>query len=141
MTGAFAGWGVLPLLLLTCGGGASLGYALARLHLADRRVEDIPALRVLLQFVGTFARLADRRTPRRLRRSSPWWPMPSPSPRASRGRMNARHRIASYAVWEVAVFVLNVLAFVLIGLQLRGILSAAGRRRLADVPLCARRPA
>jgi CPA1 family monovalent cation:H+ antiporter len=35
----------------------------------------------------------------------------------------ARHRIASYAVWEVAVFVLNVLAFVLIGLQVRGIAS------------------
>ena len=34
---------------------------------------------------------------------------------------DARHRIASYAVWEVTVFVLNVLAFVLIGLQLRAI--------------------
>ena len=39
------------------------------------------------------------------------------------GRIDARHRIASYAVWEVAVFVLNVLAFVLIGLQLRQILT------------------
>jgi monovalent cation/hydrogen antiporter len=39
------------------------------------------------------------------------------------GRVDARHRIASYAVWEVAVFVLNVLAFVLIGLQLRQILA------------------
>ena len=37
-------------------------------------------------------------------------------------RTGARHRIASYAVWEVAVFVLNALAFILIGLQLRGIL-------------------
>ncbi len=35
--------------------------------------------------------------------------------------MDARHRISSYAVWDVAVFVLNVLAFVMIGLQLRGI--------------------
>src|SRR5260370_37192139 len=39
------------------------------------------------------------------------------------GRIDARHRISSYAVWEVAVFVLNVLAFVLIGLQLRTILT------------------
>ena len=37
--------------------------------------------------------------------------------------IDGRHRIASYAVWEVAVFVLNVLAFLLIGLQLRGILT------------------
>ena len=36
----------------------------------------------------------------------------------------ARMRIPSYAVWETAVFVLNVLAFVFIGLQIRPILSA-----------------
>jgi CPA1 family monovalent cation:H+ antiporter len=35
----------------------------------------------------------------------------------------ARNRIPSYAVWDLAVFVLNVLAFVLIGLQLRPILG------------------
>jgi hypothetical protein len=44
-------------------------------------------------------------------------------------RINARHRLASYAVWEVTVFVLNALAFVLIGLQLRGIMT---RLRGAD---------
>ncbi len=41
-------------------------------------------------------------------------------------RSGARHRIASYAVWDVAVFVLNVLAFILIGLQLKAILSRMG---------------
>src|SRR5262249_1975372 len=35
----------------------------------------------------------------------------------------ARIRIPSYAVWEFAVFVLNVLAFILVGFQLKGILS------------------
>jgi CPA1 family monovalent cation:H+ antiporter len=35
----------------------------------------------------------------------------------------ARMRIPSYAVWETAVFVLNVLAFVFIGLQIRPILT------------------
>jgi NhaP-type Na+/H+ and K+/H+ antiporters len=35
----------------------------------------------------------------------------------------ARSRIQSYAVWDLVVFVLNVLAFVLIGLQLRPILG------------------
>jgi NhaP-type Na+/H+ or K+/H+ antiporter len=38
-------------------------------------------------------------------------------------RIDGRARISAYAVWDVAVFVLNVLAFVLIGLQLRGIVQ------------------
>src|SRR6185295_19534730 len=33
----------------------------------------------------------------------------------------ARIRIPSWAVWEVAVFVLNVLAFILVGFQLKSI--------------------
>jgi CPA1 family monovalent cation:H+ antiporter len=36
-------------------------------------------------------------------------------------RIPARIRIPSYAVWEVAVFVLNVLAFILVGFQLKSI--------------------
>ena len=43
--------------------------------------------------------------------------------RLARGRMDPRQRRASYAVWDVAVFVLNVLAFILVGLQLHGILA------------------
>jgi CPA1 family monovalent cation:H+ antiporter len=43
--------------------------------------------------------------------------------RQAPSRMDAQRRIASYAVWDVAVFVLNVLAFVLIGLQMKGIHS------------------
>jgi CPA1 family monovalent cation:H+ antiporter len=42
--------------------------------------------------------------------------------RRTTGRISARQRMASNTVWEVAVLVLNVLAFVLIGLQLRSIL-------------------
>ncbi len=38
--------------------------------------------------------------------------------------MPARIRVPSWAVWEVAVFVLNVLAFILVGFQLK---SIAGR--------------
>src|ERR687890_2152839 len=38
-----------------------------------------------------------------------------------------RMRIPSYAVWEVVVFVLNVLAFILVGLQLKPILADLGR--------------
>ncbi len=45
-------------------------------------------------------------------------------------------RVPSYAVWETTVFTLNVLAFILIGLQLRPIvegLSPGDRRAFAEV--------
>jgi NhaP-type Na+/H+ or K+/H+ antiporter len=45
------------------------------------------------------------------------------APRAT----SPRNRVSSYSVWETAVFVLNVLAFVLMGLQARPILN-----RLSD---------
>jgi NhaP-type Na+/H+ or K+/H+ antiporter len=43
--------------------------------------------------------------------------------RIAPSRLDAINRIPSYAVWEVAVFVLNVLAFIMAGLQLRSILT------------------
>jgi monovalent cation/hydrogen antiporter len=120
MTGAVSGWSVAPMFLLTCGGGVVAGVLLAKFYLwATKPVKDIPTS-VLLQFIGTFAvwLLADRlglsailtviAYAMTLARHAP-------------GRSDARHRISSYAVWDVAVFVLNVLAFVMIGLQLRGI--------------------
>ncbi len=51
-------------------------------------------------------------------------------------RIPARSRIPSYAVWETAVFALNILAFIFIGLQIRPIfdsLAAADRGRYAAV--------
>ena len=122
MTGVVAGWSVVPLFLLTCGGGVVAGILLARLYLwATRRVEDIP-IAVMLQFIGTFAvwLLASR-----IGLSSIITMIAYAMTIARRvpARVDARHRISSYAVWDVVVFVLNVLAFVLIGLQLRGILT------------------
>jgi monovalent cation/hydrogen antiporter len=120
-TGAISPWTIAPMFLITCGGGIILGTVLARLYLwATTYVRDIP-VSVLLQFIGTFAvwLLADRlglsailtviAYAMTLARHTP-------------ARSDARRRISSYAVWDVAVFVLNVLAFVMIGLQLRGIL-------------------
>jgi monovalent cation/hydrogen antiporter len=122
MTGAVSGWKIAPLFLLTCGGGVVAGVLLAKFYLwATTRVKDI-STSILLQFIGTFAvwLLADRlglsailtviAYAMTLGRHAP-------------GRSDARHRISSYAVWDVAVFVLNVLAFVMIGLQLRGIVA------------------
>ena len=50
--------------------------------------------------------------------------------RTAPDRIPARLRIPSYAVWEVAVFVLNVLAFILVGLQLKPILQRLDRQEL-----------
>jgi Na+/H+ antiporter len=52
--------------------------------------------------------------------------------RTSPERTPARTRIPTYAVWETAVFALNILAFIFIGLQIRPILeglAAADRGR------------
>ena len=51
-------------------------------------------------------------------------------------RIPARIRVPSYAVWETAVFALNILAFIFIGLQIRPILEsldAADRGRYLAV--------
>ena len=124
--GSFSPWEALPTLALTCGGGALLGYALARIYIwaADRIFDEIGTA-VLAQFLGTFgvwlvaealhlsAIITVVAYAMTLARIVPV-------------RTGARRRMASYAVWEVAVFVLNALAFILIGLQLRGILLRLG---------------
>jgi NhaP-type Na+/H+ or K+/H+ antiporter len=56
--------------------------------------------------------------------------------RSAPARIPARSRIPSYAVWETAVFALNILAFIFIGLQIRPILESlapADRGRYAAV--------
>jgi monovalent cation/hydrogen antiporter len=56
--------------------------------------------------------------------------------RTAPARIPARSRIPSYAVWETAVFALNILAFIFIGLQIRpilGSLEVADRGRYAAV--------
>lgn len=49
-------------------------------------------------------------------------------------RMPAAVRVPSFAVWDTVVFVLNALAFVLVGLQIRPILTRVGpEQRLRDI--------
>jgi CPA1 family monovalent cation:H+ antiporter len=106
--------------LTGAGGSLVAGYLFARISiLAMRRITDTPSS-IIMQFAGTFtvwivaeriglsgiltivayaitiARTAPAQTPARL-------------------------RVPAYAVWDTVVFVLNVLAFMLIGLQLRPI--------------------
>lgn len=113
---------VVPLSILALIGSVALGYALAHLFLRlTRRIEDTSSS-IVLQFATTFGVwiLAERLALSAIvtvvvyaitaARNSPAW-------------TPARQRVPSYAVWETVVFILNVLAFVLIGLQLRPILS------------------
>ena len=136
ITGTFSGWRVVPMLVLTCGGGVVAGIVLARLVLrVIAPLRDIP-ISILLSFITTFAVwiLAERLGlsaiitvvcyAMTLARHVP-------------ARVDARQRIASYAVWEVAVFVLNVLAFVLIGLQLRAIVTRLDPAQWRLYGLCA----
>ena len=114
---------IAPTFLLAVAGSIVAGPALAWLSVRlTERVQDVPTA-IILQFVSTFgvwivadwiglsgvltmvcyaisvARTAPERTP-------------------------ARIRVPSYAVWETVVFVLNVLAFIFIGLQIRPIMES-----------------
>ncbi len=46
--------------------------------------------------------------------------------------IGARNRVQSFAVWSVAVFLLNVLAFLLMGMQVREIIAAMPPDRLGE---------
>jgi Na+/H+ antiporter len=116
------GWHLAPDLILATGGGGALGWVLARLWLLVPLYRAEIAISVLIQFLGTFAVwiLADRLGVSAIITVVVY---AMTIARRAPSRMAARHRIASYAVWDVAVFVLNVLAFILIGLQLKAILG------------------
>lgn len=111
-----------PQVVLALAGSLIAGYVFARVsQLLTRRISEAPSA-IITQFAGTFtvwivaerlglsgiltiviyavtlARTAPARTPARL-------------------------RVPTYAVWETVVFVLNVLAFMLIGMQLGPIWS------------------
>jgi CPA1 family monovalent cation:H+ antiporter len=120
--GAWGGWGAFPALLGAIVGSAILGVILgALLPQLMRHITDVPTA-VIVQFVAAFAVwiVADRLT------LSPVITVVSFAitlAQIAPARSNATHRIPSYAVWDVAVFVLNVLAFIMAGLQLRSILT------------------
>ncbi|MDB5971021.1 MAG: NhaP-type Na+(K+)/H+ antiporter [Hydrocarboniphaga sp.] len=111
-----APWMVLAALL-----SVPAGFVLARLYLrATISVRD-PASATVLQFVSTFGvwLLAERVG---LSAIVTMVAYAMTLAQSDVGRMPARTRVSSYSVWETVVFVLNVLAFVLMGLQARPIL-------------------
>ena len=84
-----------------------------------RRITDAPSA-IIVQFAGTFTVwiIADRIGLSGILTIVAYGITIA---RTAPARMPARLRVPSYAVWDTAVFVLNVLAFMLIGMQLRPI--------------------
>ena len=114
---------MVPLAVLSAAAGLVAGYALARAYLATVARVLTPehmAASVLLQFVGTFGVwiLADQIGLSAVLTVVAYGMTIA---RYSRGRMGPRERRLNFAIWEVAVFGLNVLAFLITGLQIRSI--------------------
>ena len=128
MGATFAPATALPTLALTLLGGGLVGYAFGWVvPRIMRRIEDIP-VNIVMQFVGTFAvwLIAERFG------LSPIITVVVYAVTIAQGEaaeQGAEHRRASFAVWDVAVYVLNALAFILIGLQLRAVIENVGDRQ------------
>jgi Na+/H+ antiporter len=121
----------VPILLGVIVGSVGLGLVMSRVILwVGAKIQDI-AVAVVVQFCGTFAvwMLAER-----LHLSGILtmvvFAMALSRPAAT--TTPARVRIPAFAVWEFVVFVLNVLAFILVGFQLKGILGRLDRPTLVS---------
>ncbi|GMA15150.1 sodium:proton antiporter (plasmid) [Deinococcus metallilatus] len=121
MSGSFSAAGVLPTFFLTVFGSAAVGWLLAwPIGLLIEHIEDAPTS-VIFQFVFTFGvwLLAER-----LGLSAVVTTVVFGLTAGRRSALSARLRVPTFAVWDAVTFVLNVLAFTLIGLQLGPILEA-----------------
>jgi Na+/H+ antiporter len=129
--GAISGWTIAPALLLVTAGSIVLGVVLARLMgWIAPRIQDV-ATSVIVQFLGTFGVwIAAERM--HLSGILTMVVFAMTVARRAPETMPARIRIPSYAVWEVAVFLLNALAFILVGLQLKPIVQQLDRAALLD---------
>jgi Na+/H+ antiporter len=116
-------WGVLlPRLLFAVPGGALLGALLGFLGIRVAHKVAGTLSSIIVQFLLTFGTwiLAERLS------LSPIVAVVALAAVAARympARTSARDRVNTNAVWATVVFVLNVLAFLLMGLQARAILS------------------
>jgi CPA1 family monovalent cation:H+ antiporter len=131
VTGFLSGWSVLPTLLVVTLGSVVLGLLLSRATVfISARISDV-ATAVVFQFGWTFGSwiLAEQL---HLSAIITLVVFAMATSRQAAEVLPARIRIPSWAVWEVAVFVLNVLAFILVGFQLKSIAArltgAAGAR-------------
>jgi CPA1 family monovalent cation:H+ antiporter len=122
VAGVASPWSVVKTSIAVGAGSVLLGLILSRVvAFMTMSVEDV-ASSVIFQFCGTFAvwLIAERL---HLSGILTMVVFAMAVSRTAALAVAARIRVPSYAVWEVAVFVLNVLAFILVGFQLRPILE------------------
>ena len=122
IAGTLSGWSVVPTLLVVTGGSVVLGLVLSRVTLmVTARISDVSTA-VVFQFCGTFLVwiLAEKL---HLSGIITMVVYAMAASRRAAEVVPARIRIPSWAVWEVSVFVLNVLAFILVGFQLKSIVA------------------
>ncbi len=127
---------VAPAFLLAVAGSLIVGPALGWLVLRVLRpVQHVPTA-IILQFVSTFGVwiLADRIG---LSGVLTMVCYAITAARTAPESTPARIRVPSYAVWETVVFVMNILAFIFIGLQVRPILESLDARDLGRYLLVA----
>jgi Na+/H+ antiporter len=120
MSGFLSGWTVIPMLVGVTIGSVVLALVLSRLSLmVIARISDVSTA-VIVQFCGAFFVwiLAEQL---HLSGIITTVVFAMAASRRAAEIVPARLRIPSWAVWEVAVFVLNVLAFILVGFQLKSI--------------------
>jgi Na+/H+ antiporter len=121
--GGFSMGEAAPAFLLVAFGSVLAGWLLSKLTSGlIRRVSDAPTA-TILQFVTTFGvwLIAERLY---LSEVVTVVTFGITAARSSTLAMRAEVRVSSFATWSTATFVLNVLAFTLVGLQLRPILPA-----------------
>jgi len=111
-----------PLILISAVGSVAAGYLLARFVMVlAPHIRDAPS-NIVVQFISTFGvwLLAEHLT------LSPIITVviyAMTLAQTTTGRVAARLRVSSYSVWETAILIVNVLAFVLMGLQARPIIE------------------
>jgi len=121
----------LPRLLIAAPGGILLGLAVAAVLLPGARWLAGTLSARILEFVTTFGTwiIAERLG------LSPILAVVALAMMVAHhapARQAARDRVHAYSVWAAVVFVLNVLAFLLMGLQARTILSRLGGEELSQ---------
>ena len=121
VAGSFSLMSVAPAFLLAVAGsvvvGPALGWLTVRLM---ERVQHIPSA-IILQFASAFGvwTIAEHAGLSAVLTTVSFAITAARTPE----RVSTRIRIPTYAVWETAIFALNVLAFIFIGLQVRPILA------------------
>lgn len=134
--GGFSAASALPTFAVVVFGSIAAGWALAwPVAWVSERINDVPSA-VILQFVGTFGvwLLAERLG---LSGVVTIVVFGLTLARSSTLGLPARLRIPSFAIWESVTFVLNVLAFTLIGLQMGPLLDTLDRMQRLDLGLAA----